>query len=183
MGKKILVLNGSPRKNGNTAALIDNFVRGAQESGNTVTRVDLQSIKYSPCIGCLKGGKDPESPCVQKDDMDKVYPAYKDADVIILASPLYYWSFSAQLKGAIDRLFAVTEEMGKTPIKDCMLIIAAEDASKENFAPMTAYYEALTGNLGWSDKGQLLVGNVFQTGDIEGKPELEAAYKLGASIK
>lgn len=72
MGKKIVVLNGSPRPKGNTAMLIEAFSQGAEASGNSVTRFDLVKMNIKPCIGCMKGGKDPVSPCVQKDDMDLV---------------------------------------------------------------------------------------------------------------
>jgi len=106
MSKKIVVLNGSPRHNGNTSALIEQFAKGAAEAGHTVTRFDLQSMNIGGCLGCCKGGTDPASPCVQKDDMNKIYPFYTDADIVVLASPLYYWGISGQLKTAFDRLFA-----------------------------------------------------------------------------
>lgn len=183
MSKKIMILNGSPRKNGNTAALLDQFTQGAKEAGHTVTRFDLQELSAKPCIGCLQGGKGNNKPCSQKDDMDKIYPVYEEADLIVLASPLYYWSFSAQLKAAIDRLFAVTEATGKMPEKDCMMVIAAEGNSPSNYAPMVTYYETLMQHLGWNDKGQLFAGKVYAVGDIDGKPELEEARKLGASIQ
>lgn len=183
MSKKIIVLNGSPRKNGNTSALIDRFTEGARSSGHTVSRFDIQQMNMHPCIGCLKGGKDPNSPCTQKDDMEKVYPVFKEADIIVLASPLYCWSFSAQLKAAIDRLFAVMEEYGRTPEKDCMMIIAAEGNDDENIAPMISYYETLAKFLNWTDIGQLVAGGVLEIGDISGHPALDEAYKIGAGIE
>lgn len=94
MGKRIVILNGSPRAAGNTAALIRAFTRGAEEAGHAVQCFDLQKLNIHPCLGCCCGGKDPESPCVQKDDMERIYPAYKAADVVCLASPLYYWTIS-----------------------------------------------------------------------------------------
>lgn len=72
--KKIMILNGSPRKTGNTAALIEAFARGAQEAGNEVTSFFLNGMNIHGCLGCFGGGKDPASPCVQKDDMLKIYP-------------------------------------------------------------------------------------------------------------
>ena len=74
------MLNGSPRPKGNTAALIDQFVKGAGEAGHQVSRFDLFKMDIHPCLGCYRGGKDMESPCVQKDDMDQIYPAYLEAD-------------------------------------------------------------------------------------------------------
>ena len=109
MSKKIVILNGSPRKTGNTAALIRSFAEGAESAGNTVTEFFLDGMDLHGCRGCFGGGRDPEHPCVQRDDMDKIYPVYKEADVVVLASPLYYWTISGQLKLAFDRLFAVAE--------------------------------------------------------------------------
>jgi multimeric flavodoxin WrbA len=137
MNRKILVLNGSPRLKGNTATLIDEFTKGAEGLGNTVVRFDLHEMNIHPCRGCFGGGKNPESPCVQKDDMDKIYPIYKEADIIVLASPMYYWSITGQLKCAFDRLFAVAEcdSNYANPKKDCMMLMAAEGNSERNFKP------------------------------------------------
>ena len=107
MRKKIIILNGSPRKTGNTTALTAEFQKGVKEAGNTVTEFFLDDMNINGCKGCFGGGKNPDSPCVQKDDMGKIYPVYKEADIVVLATPLYYWTTSEQLKTAFDRLFAV----------------------------------------------------------------------------
>ena len=127
MGKKILVLNGGPRLAGNTAALITAFVEGAEAAGNVVTRFNLDRMDIHGCKGCLCGGKNPDSPCVQKDDMEKVYPAYRAADVVVFAGPMYYWGITGQLKVALDRLFAVTESDPNwvTPKKATVLLMAS----------------------------------------------------------
>lgn len=120
--KKVVILNGSPRINGNTKALIERFTKGAEAAGNEVACFDLQKMDIHGCLGCFKGGKSPEAPCVQKDGMLQIYPASQDADVIVLASPMYYWGISGQLKCAFDRLFAV-EELNPcyaNPKKDCI---------------------------------------------------------------
>ena len=181
MGKKIIVLNGSPRKNGNTSALVKAFREGAESAGHTVTEFWLGGMKINGCRGCCAGGKNPESPCVQKDDMEQIYPAYKEADVVVLASPLYYWTISGQLKCAFDRLFAVAEcDPGYTnPRKESALLMAAEG---NGFEETVYWYDRLMGHIGWKDCGKVLCGGMA-VGDIEGKPELEEARKLGASIK
>ena len=79
MAKKIVILNGSPRRKGNTSALVEAFTEGAESAGNTVTEFFLDSMNIHGCKGCFGGGKDPEHPCVQRDDMEKIYPAYKDS--------------------------------------------------------------------------------------------------------
>ncbi|HIR16648.1 flavodoxin family protein [uncultured Cloacibacillus sp.] len=182
MGKKIIVLNGSPRKNGNTSALVKAFREGAESAGHTVTEFWLGGMKINGCRGCCAGGKNPESPCVQKDDMEQIYPAYKEADVVVLASPLYYWTISGQLKCAFDRLFAVAEcdPNYTNPRKESALLMAAEG---NGFEETVYWYDRLMGHIGWKDWGKVLCGGVMAVGDIEGKPELEEARRLGASIK
>ena len=182
MGKKIIVLNGSPRKNGNTSALVKAFREGAESAGHSVTEFWLEGMNINGCRGCCAGGKNPESPCVQKDDMEQIYPAYKEANVVVLASPLYYWTISGQLKCAFDRLFAVAEcDPGYTnPRKESALLMAAEG---NGFEETVYWYDRLMGHIGWKDCGKVLCGGVMAVGDIEGKPELEEARKLGASIK
>ncbi len=184
MGKKILILNGSPRARGNTVMLCEAFAEGARSAGHSVTRIDLRRLTINGCLGCVKGGGDPACPCVQKDGMAEVYPPYKEADIVVLASPMYYWAFSGQLKTAFDRLFAVAEENPgfANPKKDCVLLMAAEGDSPENWKPVLDYYKALMGFLGWKDLGHVLAGGVFEAGAVAGRPVLEDARRLGASL-
>ncbi len=182
MAKKIVVLNGSPRKNGNTAALIESFSKGAEKAGHQITTFYLDGMNIHSCKGCFGGGKDANSPCVQKDDMDKIYPVYKEADIVVLASPLYYWNISGQLKSTFDRLFAVAEGNPgyQNPIKDCVLLMAAEGNGYEE----TIYwYENVLKHLGWKSLGRVLAGGVNAIGDIKGKPALDEALRLGESIR
>ena len=182
MTKKIIILNGSPRKNGNTSALTAQFKKGAEEAGNEVTEFQLSGMKIGGCLGCWHGGKDTDSPCVQKDDMMKIYPVYREADVVVLASPLYYWFISGQLKTTFDRLFAVAEcdPNYRNPKKESVLIMAAEGAG---FEESEHWYDHLEKHIGWESLGKVLCGWVTQPGDIEGKPELQQAYELGKAIR
>lgn len=181
MGKKIIILNGSPRAGGNTAALVQAFAGGAVAAGHEVARFDLQKMEIHPCLGCCGGGKDPNHPCVQRDDMSKIYPAYREADLVCLASPLYYWTVSGQLKCAFDRLFAVAEcsEDLANPVKECVLLMAAEGHGYEE---TTFWYDRLMEHLGWTDRGKVLCGGVFHIGDIQGNPKLDEAYQLGSNL-
>ena len=181
MGKTILILNGSPRKNGNTSALVEAFARGAEEGGSKVVPVLLGDMTIHGCKGCFGGGKNPDSPCVQKDDMEKLYPVYRQADVVVLASPLYYWSISGQLKTAFDRLFAVAEcDPGyRNPPKESVLLMAAEG---HGFEESLYWYDRLEQHIGWKSLGKVLCGGVMAVGDIQGRPELEEAYRLGRSV-
>lgn len=129
MEKKIVILNGSPRETGNTAALVRAFAQGAESAGHTVTTFFLDGMDIHGCKGCFGGHSGRECPCVQKDDMAQIYPAVKACDVVVLASPLYYWGLSGQLKTAFDRLFALEEKEGnflRGNGKASALLMAAE---------------------------------------------------------
>ena len=188
MSRNILMLNGSPHTHGNTAALCDAFAEGAAAAGHKVTRFDLQTMNIHGCLGCMKGGKDAASPCVQKDDMTRSYPAYQEADTVVLASPMYYWGFTSQLKAAFDRLFAVAElDSGyRNPVRDCVLLMAAEGDTPDNWKPVLDYYHALLDQLGWHSLGTVTAGGVFLSGDIlknGAHPALTKARELGASLR
>lgn len=182
MGKKIVILNGSPRKNGNTSTLVKAFTEGAKNAGNTVTEFFLNDMNIQGCKGCFGGHSSQKYPCVQKDDMASIYPAVKESDVIILATPLYYWNMSGQIRMVIDRLFAL-EEGGENLLRDhnrsSALLIAAEGYE---FDDVTLYYDHLTEHLHWKNLGHILAGGNMDIGDIKGKPEIQQAYSLGNSI-
>lgn len=102
---KVAAFLGSPRKNGNTAHLLKEFLKGvSQNSGTTIDEIYLQGKRISGCMGCKYC--DRGSGCVQDDDMQKIYPIIKDADVLVFATPIYWWSMPSRLKAMIDRLFA-----------------------------------------------------------------------------
>lgn len=183
MSKKIIVMNGSPRKNGNTAALIREFTKGAEDAGHTVTEFFLDGMEIHGCKGCFGGHSGRACPCVQKDDMAKLYPAVKECDVLVLASPLYYWNMSGQLRTAIDRLFALEEGDGnllRGHGRAGVLLMAAEG---HGFEDVVRYYDHLMEHLRWENLGHVLAGGNDAVGDIKGKPELQQAYELGASIR
>ncbi len=104
---KIAVLNGSPRPNGKTAALTAAFKEGAESAGHQVTVLQVGTMQIGGCKGCeychTKGG----GACVQKDDMEKVYPVLAEADMAVLASPVYYFAMTGQMQSAISRFYAV----------------------------------------------------------------------------
>lgn len=103
----ILILNGSPRPNGNTAAMVDAFAEGAKENGHTVTVVPVCQKKIAGCLACEYCHTKGEGKCIQPDDMQEVYPVLASAEMIVLASPVYYHSFTGQLQCAINRIYAL----------------------------------------------------------------------------
>ncbi len=106
-GKKVVILLGSPRKNGNTAALAERIAAGAKAAGAKVETVYLHGMKIAPCTACEGCTKPKARGCVIHDDMDALYPKLKKADVLVFASPIYWFTVSAQMKLAMDRCVAI----------------------------------------------------------------------------
>lgn len=182
MARKIVILNGSPRKNGNTSALVKAFTEGAESAGHAVTEFFLDGMDLHGCKGCFGGHSGRECPCVQRDGMAEIYPAVRESDVIVLASPLYYWTISGQLKTALDRLFALEEGDGnllRGHGRSSALLMAAEG---HGFEDAVLYYDHLMEHLRWKNMGKVLCGGVMDIGDIADKQELEDARALGKSI-
>ena len=118
--------------------------------------------------------------------MEKIYPSYRECDILVLASPTYYWSISGELKCVFDRLFAVAEcdPRYENPKKDVILLVASEGDTEDNFKPLKDYYLALLDKLGWKNLGYICAGGNVAIGDITNKVEqLNSAYELGKSIK
>ena len=184
MQKNILIINGSPRANGNTAALVEAMISGAKSAGHTAEKLDVRSLNIKPCVGCYGCLAGKGDPCVQKDDMKEIYSGLDKADTVVFASPLYWWQFTAQMKTVIDRLFAAAAANNMhIPQKEVALLIAAEDKREENFAQIIPYYETcLVRNLNWTNRGMVLAGGVNMPGDVNNTQFIEQAQKLGASL-
>ena len=131
---KILVLNGSPRPNGNTAALVSAFVEGAKENGHEVTVVPVCQKKIAGCLACEYCHTKGEGRCIQQDDMQEVYPLMEEAEMLVLASPVYYHSFTGQLQCAINRIYALDKPKS---LKKAALLLS----SGSNHVYCGAFYE------------------------------------------
>lgn len=158
MGKKVVVLNGSPRAKGNTAGLIEVLSDGARKAGHEVRAFMLAKMDIHECLGCFGGDSGCDHPCVQRGGMDEVYPAVREADVVVMPSPLYYWTISGALRTAFDRLFAL-EEGGENLLrghgKEGIPLMAAEG---DDFADAVSYFDHLMGHLRWKNCGHVLAG-------------------------
>lgn len=169
MAKNILILNGAARKNGNTAKLVRAFSEGAESAGHHVQEFYLDGMNIHSCIGCLHAGNDSKSPCSQKDDMDQIYAAFSECDVVVFASPVYFWTITGSLKTAADRLYASLECMGYGKfVRESVLLMTADGG---DYSQATTWYRTYERNLGWKNRGEVL-----------GKGKTEAAYRLGASL-
>ena len=169
MNKKIIILNGAARKNGSTAKLIEAFTEGAESSGNQVKTFYLDGMDIHSCKGCLRSGKDPKHPCSQRDDMDLIYAEFADADVVVFASPLYFWTITGTLKTAADRLYAELECLGYGGFPKQSILLMTADGG--DYSQAVTWYRTYERNLGWRNLGEVL-----------GKGKTKEAYRLGASI-
>lgn len=119
---KILILNGSPRPQGNTAAMVAAYAEGAREAGHEVNIIDVCKLKIGGCLACEYCHTKGEGKCVQKDDMQEIYPLLEEAEMIVLASPVYYHSFTGQLQCAINRIYALDKPKN---LKKAALILSS----------------------------------------------------------
>ncbi len=175
---KILVLTGSPRKNGNSSALADHFIQGATEAGHEVARFDAAFKNVHPCTGCNHCGMD--GPCAFKDDFEFVREHILPAQVVAFATPMYYFGISAQLKAVIDRFYAINGQI-HVPKRGVLLMTYANTAAS-HAKPIIAHYEALIDYLGWQDAGQIIAPGVWSVGAIHRTSYPKKAYQLGREL-
>ena len=179
MGKNIVVLFGSPRKDGNTDKLTAAFIEGAESAGNTVIMFRAADMTIGGCLGCGHCFEE-KGVCVQKDDMQQILDALRKADIMVMASPVYYFGVTAQLKLAIDRTFALFSE--KPPIKRAALLMTAGDGGAEACEGAVSMYNKMCAFLKWDAAGVIIAGGLHDKDDITGRDELDTARTLGREI-
>ena len=179
MSKKILVLSASPRKGGNSDLLCDQFVIGAKESGNKVEKIFINDKKINYCTACescrINNGK-----CIWKDDMAEILEKMIEADVLVMATPVYFYTMNGQLKTLIDRTVARYTEIKN---KEFYFIMTAADHSKESMERTLECFRGFTCCLsGAKEKGIIYGTGVWKKGEIKGSEFLEEAYNMGKNI-
>ena len=166
--KKIVILNGAGKKNGNTAAMIEAFKVGTAR--NEVTEFYLQTMNIHGCLdcgGCRRKEKGSTEPCVQKDDMQQIYAAIREADVVVFASPVYWWDITGTLKTAIDRLYAPMVNGSAGSPKETVLLMTSGGSPIDH---MLDWYKNFEVWLKWKD-----IGTVMN--------DVEKAKEIGFAIK
>ena len=148
----ILVLNGSPRPNGNTAAMVAAFAEGAAEKGHALTVIDVCKKHIAGCLGCEYCHTKGRGVCVRKDDMQEVYAALKEVDMLVLASPIYYHNISGQLKCVIDRFYAAAYPNKPAKLTKVAMFLSSGDANMYDGA-MFSYRGDFLDYLGLADMG------------------------------
>lgn len=176
----IVVLEGSPNKNGSSNLLASEFIRGAQEAGHTVTVIDAAHSDIHPCTGCIHCGY--EGPCVQKDDMKQFRGEILDADMMVFVTPLYYYGMSAQLKILIDRFCAFNSSIQSKQMKSA-LISAAWNSDNWTFEALESHYKTLVRYLNLTDMGMVLGRGCGSPAMTKGSRYPQMAYELGRSLR
>jgi len=176
MSKQVLIISASPRKGGNSDTLCDQFLLGAQEAGHTVEKVFLRNHKINYCMGC--GVCNNTHVCVQKDDMKDLLDKMVNADVIVLSTPVYFYTMDAQLKTFIDRCVPRYTEISN---KEVYFIVAAADTEKDNLHPTIEGLRGFTRDCleGSKEKGIIYGVGAWQVGEIKTLPAYKEAYEMG----
>ena len=171
----ILILTGSPRKDGNSNFLAAEFMRGAQEAGHKTFRFDAAEANVHPCIACNACGMN--GPCIFQDDFETVRRQIVPADMVVFATPMYYFGLSAQLKAVIDRFYAINGQI-HVPKKAALLMTYANTAASQA-TPIASHYDTLLDYLGWTDSGRVIAPGVWPAGAIKSTSYPQMAYELG----
>ena len=184
MSKSILILNGSPRIKGNTAVLAGQVYAGAKKSGAEIESVYLSGLDISPCDAC-DACQEGDGGCIVEDDMQSLYPKLTQADVIVIASPIYFFTISAQTKLCIDRWYALERgEWNALRGKQLAIVLVYGDTDLYTSGGINAIHtlESMARYIGIEIAG-MVYGTAWQIGDAEKQPELMAkAFKLGETL-
>ena len=176
---KIIVLMGSPNRRGSTGILAEQFAMGAKDAGHACEIIDVCHTNIHPCTGCVACGY--EGPCVQKDDVEGIRQKLLRADMVVFATPLYYYGMSAQLKTVVDRFCAYNGSLTRRHLKSALLSVAW-NADDWTFEALKAHYKTLVRYLRLEDQGMVLgYGCGTPTMTRESGYPLEA-YEMGRRL-
>lgn len=183
---KLCILSGSPHRHGNTQKLVDSYRDGALAAGHEVVVFDVVRMDIHPCMGCM-ACKKMAGGCIQRDDMDKIYTAVKEASVLVFATPMYWWNMSGPLKTAIDRLFALpfNIRMGGHCLegkKLQILVTSGQPASPGLQSELESLGRKMCDFTGMHWLGVLSGGNTGATSLDEQPAVLESAFGAGRAL-
>ena len=181
MSKKVVVITGSPRKNGNSFAMTESFIKAAQEKGHSDTRFDAAMMEIGGCRACetcFSTGK----ACTFDDDFNKIAPAILEADALVFTMPVYWYSIPAQIKGVIDRIYSLVVGGKEISGKECALIACCEEEDLSVLDGVRIPMERTAALNKWTMVGEVLVPGVLKPGDIQKTDGCEQAAALAEKI-
>ena len=163
---KIVVITGSPRKNGNSFAMTEAFIHEAEQRGHSVRRFDAAFLKIGGCHACMTYYKTGKA-CSFDDDFNDIAPAILEADAVVFTMPVYWYSIPAQIKGAIDRLFSLVVGGKEVAGKKWGLIACCEEDDTTVLDGVRIPMERTAALLQWEMVGEVLIPGVLNVGDID----------------
>jgi len=181
MNKKVVVITGSPRKNGNSAAMAEAYIKAAEEKGHTVTRFDAAMMNVGGCHACetcFKSGK----ACSFDDDFNTIAPHILEADDIVFAMPVYWYSIPGQIKNVIDKIYSFCVAGKDVAGKGCGLIACCEEEDMTVLDGVRMRLERSAALLKWHMIGEVLIPGVLNTGDIEKTDGCRQAAELAENL-
>ena len=177
--KNVLVLSGSPRKGGNSDLLCDQFIKGAKEAGHNVEKIRVCEKEIAPCLGCYYCQTHKDR-CAIKDDMPAIVDKIMAADVLVLASPVYFYSINAQLKAVIDRCVRSWERIAN---KEFYYIMTAGEDAKHTMDTTLACFRGFADCLeGSQERGVLYGKGAYEKGAVQVLPVYQEAYQMGKGV-
>lgn len=165
MSKKIVVITGSPRQNGNSFAMTDAFIKAAEERGHTIARFDAAFMNVTGCHACetcFKTGR----ACSYDDDFNIMAPAIRDADGVVFSAPIYWYTMPAQIKAVIDKMFSFYTAGIDLSGKDCAVISCFGDTDISVIDGIRIPFERTAALLNWEMVGEIFIPGVLNVGDI-----------------
>lgn len=181
MKKQILLLTGSPRRKGNSDLMAEAFIEGATHAGHTVTVFETATKHidgWRACDACFSKGK----ACVFNDDFNELALLLERADAIVFCTPLYWYSFPAQIKAAIDKFYSFIVGKRTMNIRESLLLACGEIEDSQIFSGLIKSYELIANDRGWKDSGHFVVTNVNEKGAILKTHALQKICKLGENF-
>jgi len=178
--KKVIVISSSPKKGGDSDILCDEFIKGASNAGHKIEKIFLRDKKINYCTGCHYCSTVDYTACSQKDDMAEILDKLQEADTIVFASPIYFYSISGQMKTFIDRICARYTHLEN---KEFYYILTAADTSDATIQFALGEFKGLMACLNNpKEKGYLFAGGVWQKGEIKETEYPQKAYEMGSNI-
>ena len=182
MSKKVLVLTSSGRKNSNSTAMANAFAEAARMAGHEVSVTDLFRLSINPCTGC-GGCRTAGNPCVFDDDFTVLAKQILDAQVIVFAAPVYWYTFPAKAKLAIDKFVSFLWGGADIQDRECVLLsCATEEDADYVFTGIVTAYEATALHLGWTSVGMVLQPGVPNPGDVAATNALDRCAQLAQAL-
>ncbi|MGI6679083.1 MAG: flavodoxin family protein [Dehalobacterium sp.] len=178
MKKKIVVITGSPRHNGNSFLMTDAFIKAAEEKGHIITRFDAGLGKVGACIACDKCFSKEGKACVFDDDFNKIAPLIEDADGVVFTAPLYWYTFPGQIKNFIDKMYSFRVGAKDLAGKECGLLVCCAEQDASAMEGILFSYQRTVSLVEWQSLGEVMIPGVLHPGEVKNTDGLQKAAAL-----